>query len=164
MYSASLIAAWFVNKGIDEKNFVTQMKLQKIVFFAQGLALHELEKPLVNELFEAWKYGPVIPILYSNYRIWGSSPITEPTTFTLIQRKNKIYNRDPFSDEVEEILNFTWDVTKDIRGEALSNWTHSANSPWDICYKKAPNTIIPNELIKKYFDEVVLTESEENEN
>ena len=65
MYSSVLIAGQFVNLGVKENNPVTQMKLQKMVFFAHGLhlALNNGD-PLIREKFLAWKFGPVVPTIY----------------------------------------------------------------------------------------------------
>ncbi len=151
MYSAGLIASWFVNKGIEEKNYLTQMKLQKVLYITQGIYLLEFNKSLINEPIEAWRYGPVIPIIYQIYRQWGSSPITEPSKIALVQGRVQLYELDAFSDEVEEILNAAWELTKDIKGEILANWTHQAGSPWHISYANGENSVIDTKEIEKYF-------------
>ena len=76
-YPASLIAQLFVKKGIEEGNPITQMKLQKVVYFAHGLYLGSQRKPLIKESFQAWKFGPVVPDIYHTYKLYGSAPITD---------------------------------------------------------------------------------------
>src|SRR5215469_2786509 len=76
-YPASLIAYAFVKRGIDDGNPVTQMKLQKLVYFAHGLHLASYNEPLISEKFQAWKYGPVVPAIYRDYKLYGSSPILD---------------------------------------------------------------------------------------
>jgi uncharacterized phage-associated protein len=55
---------------------LTPMKLQKLVYFAHGwfLALNP-GQPLISERVEAWKYGPVIRALYSQFRDYGDASI-----------------------------------------------------------------------------------------
>ncbi|MGN6477898.1 MAG: Panacea domain-containing protein, partial [Flavipsychrobacter sp.] len=64
-YPASVIAYAFVIKGIEEGNPVTQMKLQKLVYFANGIYLAQGYGPLIKESFQSWEYGPVVPEIYS---------------------------------------------------------------------------------------------------
>jgi uncharacterized phage-associated protein len=150
-YSASLIAYAFVKKGIDERKFVTQMKLQKMVYFAHGFHLATFGKPLVNELFEAWKFGPVIQTIYKEYQSYGNSPITELGS----KRDKELQTLD---EHAKRAIEFTWAVTKDLSASALSNWTHKENSPWAKAY--TPDTwsiAIGNESIKDYFTELLIT-------
>ena len=37
-----------------------QMKMHKLMYFSQRESLMKLNNPLFDELFEAWKYGPVL--------------------------------------------------------------------------------------------------------
>ena len=76
-YSASVIAYAFVQKGIEEGKFVTQMKLQKMVYFAHGYHLARYNEPLIREEFEAWKFGPVVPSIYQSYKLYGSDMIID---------------------------------------------------------------------------------------
>ena len=39
---------------------IDEMKLHKLLYFAQREALVQLDEPLFPERFEAWKYGPVL--------------------------------------------------------------------------------------------------------
>ena len=43
---------------------ISNMKLQKLVYYAQGFALAITGKPLFQEDIEAWEHGPVAPALY----------------------------------------------------------------------------------------------------
>lgn len=148
MYNAALIAYAFVKKGIEEGNPLTQMKLQKVVYFAQGLSLALKDKELVKENFQAWKYGPVIPSIYHDYKLYGSSPIQDtewlPWTIDL--------DLDCLDTDANSIIQDTWDIVGDIPGAQLSNWTHKSDSPWSKHYKPGvPDIIIPKEDIQEYF-------------
>jgi uncharacterized phage-associated protein len=156
MYSSEAISAWFVNKGIDTGNYITQMKVQKVVFFAQGLCLAFDGRPIVNEQFEAWKYGPVLPKIYQFYKQWGSIPITKKNRFGIVQDGNSVFGIDVFPDNIEKILELTWKATKDVEAGVLSGWTHTKGSPWEKHYEEGQNKPIPNEDIERYFKETVI--------
>lgn len=77
------IAKYFICLANETGSFISNLKLQKLVYYAQAwhLALHEL--PLFDEDFEAWVHGPVIPALYHNYKHFGWKPIQEEATLNL---------------------------------------------------------------------------------
>lgn len=117
-YPAALIAYAFSRKGIEEHNFVTQMKLQKMVYFAHGYHLAKYKEPLILEFFEAWKFGPVVQSLYSIYRSFGISYITEANDRGFEKQLNIL------ADTAKDAIAYTWNVTKRLSASALSNWTH----------------------------------------
>ena len=152
-YSAAIIAYAFVKRGIEDGNPVTQMKLQKLVYFAHGLHLANYGEPLINEKFQAWKFGPVVPAIYHEYKLYGSSPIVDTDLLFLIgdpdQYDASLNNMD---EKAAKMIAVTWGGLKDTSAIQLSNWTHKQDSPWQKNYTEGVNDIvIPNEEIEQYF-------------
>lgn len=54
---------------------ITNLALQKLLYFAHGIFLVETKEPLVSGYFEAWQYGPVHPSAYKAFKSAGSNPI-----------------------------------------------------------------------------------------
>lgn len=154
-YSASIIAYTFVKKGIKENKFVTQMKLQKLVYFAHGYHLAKYKEPLVKEEFQAWEFGPVIPVLYQEYKYYGSGPITD---VSLISWGDNIENKlNELDAKARNSIEYTWQALKDLSAYQLSNWSHKANSPWSNYYQNGVSEIaIPNEQIERYFSDFLM--------
>jgi len=149
MYSSLAIAYAFVQKGIEDGNPVTQMKLQKLVYFANGIHLAQYDNPLIKENFQSWDYGPVIPEIYQQFKIYGSSPIEDTSLlFVFNPSAKKVLESDVLDEKAKETISVTWNSLKDISAITLSAWTHKKGSPWETHYK---NGIIPNEEIKEYF-------------
>lgn len=150
MYPASLIAYAFVKKGIEAGLYVTQMKLQKMVYFAHGYHLAKYGEPLINENFQAWQFGPVVPKLYHEYKYYGSKPIID-TDWLLMSPLNEP-NLNQLDTHAKDAINYTWEVTKDLPATKLSNWSHKLGSPWYNNYVEGVQDVeIPNEEIKNYF-------------
>jgi uncharacterized phage-associated protein len=153
-YPASLIAYAFVKKGINEGKFVTQMKLQKLVYFAQGYHLAKYHTPLISENFQAWMYGPVVPEIYQDFKLYGSRPITDTNEFS-----PSLSYKPPFRLDAEAVdtIDYTWEVLKDISAMSLSNWTHQPNAPWAKVYDPdSKSTPISNDDIKQYFEKLLI--------
>lgn len=153
-YPASLIAFAFVKKGIDEGLFVTQMKLQKLVYFAQGAHLAKYGKPLITETFQAWMYGPVIPEIYQDFKLYGSRPITDTAEFTPSTTYKPPFNLD---EEAIDTINYAWGVLKHFSAMSLSRWTHRPDGPWSKVYDPdVKSTPINNDDIKQYFEKLLI--------
>lgn len=54
---------------------VSPMKLQKLLYYAHGWHLAVTDRPLLNEFVEAWRWGPVIPSIYHEFKEFGDAPI-----------------------------------------------------------------------------------------
>jgi uncharacterized phage-associated protein len=145
-YSAPLIAYAFVKKGLDTGKPVTQMKLQKMAYFAHGYHLARYGEPLIKEDFEAWQFGPVAPSIYNEFNLYGSDPIMMEEPARVEQALRTL------PPQAWEAINYTWEATKDISAYKLSGWTHKRDAPWAAAYRpNVPGTIIPNSDIKAYF-------------
>jgi uncharacterized phage-associated protein len=157
-YPASLIAYAFVKKGIDEGKFVTQMKLQKLVYFAQGYHLAKYNKPLLKENFQAWTYGPVIPVIYNDFKLYGSKPITNTAEYLPSDKDPGPYILDA---EAGDAINYTWEVLKNFSAMSLSNWTHQPDGPWaKVFVPNERSTPISNNDIKHYFEKLLIKKGE----
>lgn len=153
-YSANLIAYAFAKRGIEELNYVTQMKLQKMVYIAHGYHLARYDSPLIEETFEAWKFGPVVPSIYREYNWYGKSPITSLKVGWVFSRSVSIeHNINLLNENALTSIDFTWKLTKDIDAIVLSNWTH-VTKPWKDNYNPNIDSIpIPNKEIRAFFEE-----------
>lgn len=72
---------------------LTNMKLQKILYYLQGYYLAIFNEPLFDDSIEAWKYGPVVCQEYHAFKGYGHNPIIVPESevsfdyLTPIQKK-----------------------------------------------------------------------------
>src|ERR1700761_8773170 len=108
---------------------VEPMKLQKLVFLAHGWHLHFLHEPLISQQIEAWRYGPVIPELYREFKEFKASPITRvaplgPGTLPLSATQNAL-------------IASVWHTYREKGGIYLSMLTHEQGSAWEIARREA---------------------------
>ena len=108
------------NSSLDDEEFdydpITNMKLQKLVYYAQGACLAILDKPLFNETLEAWKYGPVSSKLYQHYKSYKNNPINEQID---IQYLNK-----SFSPTEINVLNLVYNKFSIYTAFKLKDMSH----------------------------------------
>jgi uncharacterized phage-associated protein len=136
------IADYFIWIANETGSFISNLKLQKLVYYAQAwhIALHN--NPLFEEDFEAWVHGPVIPSLYQKYKSFGWQPISEDVAPML--PKDVLQ----FLDEVAEEY-FACDAYE------LEQMTH-AEDPWnwargDLAPDEPSNEVIKKEWMKEYY-------------
>lgn len=117
---------------------LTNLKLQKLLYYQQGYHLAVFGTPLFTEKIEAWMYGPVVPCIYDKYSKYGSSALPEV---------NEII---PFSQEEEELFNNVYDAYKEFSAIGLMNRTHS-EAPWINARPHDRGTEITLESMSAYF-------------
>jgi uncharacterized phage-associated protein len=62
--SAIAVANWFIEQNRIAPSDLTHLKIQKMLYFAQGWHLAYFDVPLFEDPIEAWKYGPVVRPVY----------------------------------------------------------------------------------------------------
>ena len=152
MNTATDIANFFIEKGIQESKPVDQMKVQKLVYFAHGWHLVIAGEPLLNEAIEAWRFGPVIPSLYRSLKYSGNQAITKPIETAAFD--SALVN-DP-NKELGLFLKGIWNLYSPFTGIQLSNMTHEEETPWAKIAKEfgnqiPANKVIDDQLIRTYF-------------
>ncbi|WP_269225421.1 Panacea domain-containing protein [Flavobacterium eburneipallidum] len=140
------IACYFVNRAFSEKVTMTNLKLQKMIYIANGIYIAKHKEPLIIERVEVWAYGPVIKPVYDCFKRFGADNINKKTVECDI-----IFTNYPNAKELE-ILEATWDLCKELNGIQLSNWTHRPESPWTISMNNK-KSFIPDDLLGTYFDQ-----------
>ncbi|MEG1470802.1 MAG: DUF4065 domain-containing protein [Anaerovoracaceae bacterium] len=141
-YTASEIAKWFLaynrNKMLlEDSEYISNLKLQKLLYYAQGTVLAITGKDLFLEPIVAWRHGPVVEAVYHEYKSFGASGIEFEEEFDF----------NDFEDDVQNILENVYDCFGQYSAWKLRNMTHE-ETPW---INTAINSIIDNDVIKEYF-------------
>ena len=155
MGTASSVANEFIKLSNEQGIEVTNMKLVKLMYIAQGLSLALLERPVFSDdKIEAWKYGPVVPSIYHEFKHFKSDPIT---TKSVALDSNWTHSSEPelTTDDDKKIVRLAWNLYKDTSAEDLVISTHRPGTPWSLTYALGENNAIDNRLIKKYYDKFI---------
>lgn len=75
MSHASAVANYFIVHSKNEKIFLSNLSMQKLVYFAYGWMMIHTRRKLFYDRIEAWQYGPVIPSLYHSLKQFGRKKI-----------------------------------------------------------------------------------------
>ena len=166
---------FFLDKASEEGYALTPMQVIKLVYFAHGYSLAILNRPLIDDRVEAWKFGSVIPSLYHSLKAYGAGGITAPLVDTSkIRREDvrclspaELYEKYPnlkisknaFSEQELDVLSAVWQVYKGKSGFELSSYIHKPDTPWTKIWnskgKYKYNTEIDNNTIRDYYSDKI---------
>ena len=97
MLSTTPIVNEFLDLASEDK--ITNLKLVKLCYIAQGLSLALLDKPLFSEPIEAWQYGPVVPSVYHEFKHFRDQPITEKSVERMLDNLDLLNTSKGVSDD-----------------------------------------------------------------
>jgi uncharacterized phage-associated protein len=163
--SVAIANAFLGQPGGDS---LTQMQLQKLVFFAHGWTLAETGYPLTEDDPEAWVYGPVYRDLYDHTKFFGSGAIgrkitpddDEAARFFLHKSSGRKAYLPDLDGEEASVIKRVWKRYGALSGPRLSAITHRPGTPWATTFAggKGKNRTISDELTKSYFKKLQLVE------
>lgn len=161
-YESIAVANGFIELAREAGKPVTVMQLLKLVYFAHGWHLALTDAELINEQVQAWKFGPVVPSVYHEFKESGSGPIQQLGTVLdaeAFETSNTIRwapPRLPNDAKLAAFMRRIWDVYGSMSGYQLSNLTHQPGTPWDKAWNqmggsRLKGTNIPPDNIRDYF-------------
>ncbi|MDY6148973.1 MAG: DUF4065 domain-containing protein [Porphyromonas sp.] len=138
MYSVGDIAKYIISYSYAINKPVSNLKLQKLLYFVQGESYERNGQPLFEEDMYAWQFGPVVPLVYYEYCNYVSMPILEKYDVSI-------------DEESKDIIESVIDEHKDNSVWLLVNMTHEKGSPWEKTYVSSVERKIDKQLLKNVF-------------
>lgn len=155
-YDVRAVANVMLDEADREGIKVTNLALQKLLYFAHGIRLRQSKSPLVSGYFEAWQYGPVHPAAYRAFKSCGAAPIA-----------TRAMGKDPLTGRARELqtpddpptVQLVRDVIRSygrLSPGRLVDLSHAKNSPWHHIVDKARTNValgmrIPDNVIQERF-------------
>ena len=138
MFDALDLAKYIVTKCINDGHPISNLQLQKILFYIQKDYLMRNRVAFADNI-EAWQFGPVVPNVYYRFCGFGAMPITSShTAISMAVEDSEIIDRIV---EEKRALD-PWELVEE---------THKKNGAWDLVYQNGNGNheIISLDLIKK---------------
>jgi len=148
----------FILDFCDKQNTkISNLALQKILYFCHVWSIVELDRPLIKHQFEAWKLGPVLEYVYREFKDFEKNFITsracklDPITGINIIAEYELDNA------TEKLLKNVVNFYSRLPASYLVDLSHAKGGPWDLVYnhteKVRPGMKIDNSCIKKYYSQ-----------
>jgi len=148
------IIDWFRVTNINEMEKseiveeLTQLKVMKLLYYAQGYMLAKFKKKIFPEQFLKWDYGPVVRIVHEQYK-GKHSIVSDFVNVNLPKQLIDNFERINKNQEILEVLNFVQKNLGYLSAISLMNKTH-LERPWVATRKDEE---ISDDLIQAYFEE-----------
>ena len=156
VYNALDIARYVIKYSNDRDYGVSNLKLQKILYFIQAYFLIQTHHPCFKEPIEAWDFGPVVPDVYKQYIAYGGTDI--PTMESYIsfdgddiwKSKRVRFNKINIKDEDKILINKVIDKFSEYSATDLVTLTQH-QEPWIDAFSSGKNNKISLNAIRRYF-------------
>lgn len=142
MMPAHDVAKYFVSL-VDEEagDSISNLKVQKLLYYAQGFHLAVYDAQLFPEAIKAWAHGPVVPQVYHAYKEYGSRSITVEQV-----------NLEEYGAKERELLDEVWSVYGQFTASKLETMTHN-EPPW---MNTPQSEAIPDTIMVEFFKTLVV--------
>lgn len=131
---------------------ITNLKLQKLLYYAQAWFLvNNNNTKLFEDDIEAWQYGPVVPSVYNEYKIFGRAPIEIDCDL------NKDFSN--LCDNTKQYLNEFCEAFLKYSATELVGMTHQ-EKPWQEAITKGVYTPINTNTMYEFYSDLLYNEQE----
>jgi len=126
---------------VSSGDLTSNLKLQKLLYYAQGLHLALHNAPLFDARIEAWQHGPVCPPVYHEFKRCGSGAVDAVA-----------FDVDSLSQQARDVLDEAHTVYGQFSAWRLRELTH-AEPPWRGAYDEnaSPSVEISHDALRTYF-------------
>lgn len=154
-YNVLDVSRYIINYCNENYYLISNLKLQKILYFVQAFFLEAKNEECFREEIEAWDFGPVVPEAYREYRKYGGNNI--PPIEEYIDKSRGIWHAvtkefdvNIISESDRELINQMVNQCSSYSASELVEITHGQR-PWINAYIKGFNNVISKEDISEYF-------------
>ena len=147
-----------ITAKLDYNMVLSPIKLNKLSYITDGFVLQLRDDPAFHNPVEAWKYGPIIRVIYEAFNYLDlSAPINE-----LAICRTPISNLEKIAHRRLEILNIVGELVAGIisgviqeygtcNDEELIAMCYDKSAPWGKAYKTGKDNVIPVKTILTYY-------------
>jgi uncharacterized phage-associated protein len=139
------IVDYFIYVANDTGSFISNLKLQKLVYYAQAWHLGIYNTSLFDEDFEAWVHGPVIPALFYNYKEFGSKPIIKD-----VEKPSFPTELEKFLEEITEIYFICDGLELELMTVREDPWIYARKG---LARDEPSHAIITKDSMKNYYEQ-----------
>ncbi|HYT41450.1 MAG TPA: type II toxin-antitoxin system antitoxin SocA domain-containing protein [Methylomirabilota bacterium] len=152
MITANTVADYFLAVANECEELITNLKLNKLVYYTQAWHLALFKEPMFEDKTEAWVHGPVLPVVYDTYKHFKWTPIIRHDL-------NLEEIKQQFSTEQQELLDDIVEIYLPKTAYELEQLTRDED-PWifaraGLAPYEASHQVIAHDAMQKFFAELL---------
>jgi uncharacterized phage-associated protein len=144
MVKAHDVAKLFLKWARENGDTITNLKIQKLLYYAQAWYLVNYGRRLFDDDIEAWELGPAIRSIYGKWKKFNSMPIQ----YTPNGKEGDAFEKHQFEFLVE-----FYRIFSSFSSTALVSMTHNED-PWKKAFVSGENNIISPSFMKEYYTKI----------
>lgn len=141
MYNAVDVASYIVGRCANLGRPVTNLQLQKILYYIQLNFLRTYDKCIFEDDILARRHGPVVKEVYYKYNIWGRHEIVPRAVQAA---------KETFLEKDRELIDRVTDVCLLLDSWELVERSQKAGGPWHRSFDGNLEKVIPKEVMREY--------------
>ncbi|TAL84581.1 MAG: DUF4065 domain-containing protein [Rhodanobacter sp.] len=154
-YDGRAVANFVLDFCAEKKRPITNLALQKIIYFCHVWSLIQLKRPLVKQGFEAWPLGPVLQHVYREFKEFDKQPIDRRALRLDRKTGKQVIAEYDFDDESRALLSRVADFYSQLRAGDLVELSHELGGPWDQVWNHSaainPGMLINDDLMIGFY-------------
>lgn len=154
-YDIRALANFVLDRADELGRPITNVHINKVLFFCHVWFLVSSKKKLTNAKIEAWDYGPVFREVYQSFKQSGALPIRHRAKCLDLQSGEFVICESAISADDREFLIRLIDSYTARKPFDLVELTHEKGTPWDKVYhhdgRSNPGMTISDDLIVDYY-------------
>lgn len=157
MYDVRDIANFTLDVADERGVEISNLALQKLLYFIHGWFFAFYDAPLIKNKFEAWKFGPVQRVIYDQFKSFGAGPITRKRAKRIDPQTGSLFYKDPVIEpEHKDVIRAILQKYERYSAGQLVEESHTEDGPWEYVWQQAdevvyPGMKIPDSLIADHF-------------
>ena len=128
--------------------YLTNMKINKLVYFAQVECLRIHRHRLFDEPIQAWECGPVAPSVYAAFKEYGPNRITAPAIIDEHDQTDSSVGLQAVRNVVQRVAA----LYGPLAAFELVDYLHRDGSAWKAVYESGKNKEITEEAMLRSHD------------
>lgn len=141
MYSAIDVAEYIVARCANSGRPVTNLQLQKIMYYVQLNFLRTYDKCIFEDDILALRHGPAVKEVYYKYNIWGRNEIVPRAVQSA---------KETFLEKDRELIDRVTDACLLLDQWELVERSQKAGGPWHRSFDGNLEKVIPKEVMREY--------------
>lgn len=157
MYDVRDVTNFVLDTADQRRVDITNLSLQKLLYFIHGWFYSIYEEPLIKSKFEAWQYGPVQRVIYDQFKSCKDQPIRNlRATHLNPENGESIYRSPNIAPDHARLIEQILEKYEKFTAGQLVEKSHIEDGPWEYVWQQAeevvyPGMRIPDAMILDHF-------------
>jgi uncharacterized phage-associated protein len=158
-YDVRAIANWVLDCAEAGGRSLTNLAINKVLYFLHANYLVHFDRPLVTAKIEAWELGPVFREIYQAFKVYKDRSITSRINRINPATGSSEVCKVQMQDEEIEFLRKFVDTYIGMSPSALVTLSHKTGGPWDTVWnhdgRVNSSMKISDDIIRCWYNESV---------